>query len=235
MRTSVVVIAHNEEAWIGNCLESLMKQSQKPNEIIVVVHNCTDSTKQIAEKFPVKIIECFEEGASIISRARGIEATTGEIVCCTDGDCWVDKCWIKNITKPLFNKDISIVGGYTKIQNSFFWKFSCWWQFVWNRKIRNKRSHRFAWGSNFAFRKSDYDKVGGLIPFLEIQKTLKLNYYPDDLYISLALQKVGKIFWATGARVYTYMPPEKASISAQKIIVPKQQEDNQKLFTFFKV
>lgn len=236
MKTSVVVIAHNEEAWIGQCLESLINQTKKSSEIVVVLHNCTDNTKQIVENFPVKIVECFEDGASIISRARGIEAAIGEFICCTDGDCWVDKGWVESITSPLSNKDISIVGGYTQVQNNFFWKFSCWWQFVWNRKIREKRSHRFAWGSNFAFRKTDYNKVGGLIPFLEIQKTLKLNYYPDDLYISLALQKVGKIFWATNARVYTYMPPEKASVQAQRTdIVPKQQEDNAKLFSFFKV
>lgn len=234
MKISVVIIAHNEEAWLQKCLQSIVTQTKKPDEIIVVAHNCTDRTKEIAQTFPVKIIDCFEEGVSIISRARGIESATGDIVCCTDGDCWVDANWVKNITTPLLDKQITIVGGYTHIQNNFFWKLSCWWQFVWNRKIRNKKGHRFAWGSNFAFRKSDYVITGGLIPFLEIQKTLKLNYYPEDLYISLALQKVGNIFWATNARVYTFMPPEKASFLKQKNdIVPKQQEDNKKLFAYF--
>lgn len=41
--------------------------------------------------------------------------------------------------------------------------------------------------------------------------------------------------FATDAVVYTSMPPEKASLKAQKDIVAKQIEDNKKLFSFFKI
>ena len=236
MKISAVVIAHNEEGWIECCLKSLLQQSLKPFEIILVLHNCSDKTKELAQRFPIKIIECFEGGGPIISRARGIEKASGNIICCTDGDCWFDKRWIENISKPLLNNEnISIVGGYTKIQNSFFWRFSCWWQFVWNRKILNNKNSRFAWGSNFSFRKIDYLEVGGLRSFLKIHKDLKINYWAEDLYLSLALQKVGKIFFATNANVYTYLPKEKASPSSQIQITKKQREDNKKLFSFFKI
>lgn len=236
MSISVVVIAHNEELWIKQCLSSLVNQSVRPDEIIVVLHNCTDRTKEIASFFPVALIECSDNGGSIISRARGIEHTTGDIVCCTDGDCWVDKNWIKHISAPLLTKPrVSIVAGYTKIQNNLFWKISCYWQFVVQRKLLNRKTHRFAWGSNFAFRKSDYDLVGGLLPFLTLHKDFGLNYPAEDLYISLALQKKGVFFTALRAKVYTYMPKEKASIRSQKEIVKKQQEDNKKLFSFFKL
>ncbi len=235
MKLSVVVIAHNEEDWIEKCLQSLLHQTLHADEIIVVAHNCTDKTVEIAKTFPVKIVECFEKGSSIISRARGIEAATGDIVCCTDGDCWVDKNWIKSISDPLVkNKKVYIVAGYTKIQNGWFWRFACWWQFVIKRKILDRKDHRFAWGSNFALRKGDYETVGGLIPYLQIHKDLEINYVAEDVYISLALQKLGTIFYALNANIFTYMPPEKTSIKAQKIIVAKQIEDNKKLFSFFK-
>jgi glycosyltransferase involved in cell wall biosynthesis len=236
MKISVVIIAHNEETWIKSCLESLLAQSTKPDETILVLHNCTDRTKDIAQGFPIKIIECFESGGPIVSRIAGIEASSGDIICCSDGDCWLDKNWVKNISRPLIDdSNISIVGGYTKIQNSLFWKFSCWWQFVWNRKILNNKNTKFAWGSNLSFRKSDYLKVGGLRPFLKIHKDLKINYWAEDLYLSLALQKVGKIFFAINANVYTYLPKEKSSPSSQIEIVKKQKEDNKKLFSFFKI
>ena len=235
MKISVVVIAHNEEPWIERCLTSLLQQTQKPDEIILVAHNCTDKTIEIAEQFSeVKIVLCTEQGGSIISRARGIEATTGNIVCCTDGDCWADKEWVKHVSAPLMhNEKISIVAGYTKILNGWFWSFSCWYQFFLNRKLLNKKAQRFAWGSNFAFRKADYETVGGLMPFVQIKKDLNLNYDAEDLYISLALQKIGKIFFALDAKMYTYLPGEKASVEAQKNIVPKQQQDNKKLFKYF--
>lgn len=236
MNISVVVIAHNEEVWLGECLDSLMKQSVNPSEIVVVLHNCTDKSKKVADDFPVKIVECHEDGGPIIARARGVEASSGEIICCTDGDCRVDRRWVENISKHLMNNgNVSIVGGYTKIENNLFWRFSCWWQFVINRKILNKKHHRFIWGSNFAFRKNDYEKTGGLIPFLKIHSDLKINYWAEDLYLSLALQKIGKIYFSLNALVYTFMPPEKASPKSQVEIVKKQLEDNEKLFSFFKI
>jgi len=236
MKISVAVIAHNEERCIKRCIESLLGQTRKADEIVILAHNCTDKTVEIAKKYPVKVVELFEGGGTIISRMHSIESCTGEIVCCTDGDCWVDKNWVRNVSKPLLvDKEISIVAGYTKIMNNWFWRFSCWCQFVINRKIINMRGHRFAWGSNFAFRKEDYEKVGGLLPFLKIKKDLNLNYDAEDLYISLALQKTGEMFCALNANVYTYMPPEKSSLKAQRQIVPKQAKDNKKLFSFFKI
>lgn len=236
MKISVVIIAHNEEVYIERCIASVLDQTRKADEIILVAHNCTDRTIEIAKKYPIAIVTCFEDGGPIISRARGIENATGDIICCTDGDCWVDKEWIENITKPFIKNDtVSIVAGYTKIENNLFWKFSCWWQFIIARKIFNLKAHRFAWGSNFAVRKSAYEKSGGLLPFISIHKELNLNYPAEDLYISLALQKIGHIYFAIDAYVFTYMPPEKTSIESQRVIVKKQKEDNRKLFTFFKI
>lgn len=236
MKVSVAVIAHNEEERIEKCLSSLERQTKKPDEVILLLHNCTDKTKTLAQKYPVKIVECFEPGNTIISRTRSIEACTGDIICCTDGDCWFDKEWVKNLSGPLLNdRGVSIVGGYTKIQNNIFWRFSCWWQFVWNRKLLNNKAHRFAWGSNFAFRKEDYIASGGLLPFLKIHDKLRLYYPAEDLYLSLLLQKIGRIYFATKAIVYTFMPKEKASPKAQLNIVQKQQEDNRRLFSFFKI
>ncbi len=236
MSISVTIIAHNEAEWIGRCITSLLQQTLPPDEIIILAHNCTDETVLIAKRYPVKIIECNEQGGISTARMRAIENTTGEIICCTDGDCWVDTNWVKRLTKPLQTpSDVSIVGGYTKIQNNLFWKFSCWWQFVIQRKILNKKSHRFVWGSNFAFRKKDYGNTEGLSPFFALKKELGLHYDADDLYLSLVLQKVGNIFFTTDAFVYTYMPREKASIRSQKEIVKKQQADNKALFSFFKI
>ena len=234
MSISVVVIAHNEELWIDKCLASLQNQDMRPDETVVVLHRCTDRTKDIVQTFPVRIIERDEGGGPIIARARGIEAATGDIVCCTDGDCWADKGWVRLLTAPLVqNKTISLVAGYTKIRNNLYWKLSCWMHFVAYRKLLNMRCQRFAWGSNFAFRKSDYECVGGLLPFLKIHGELALNYWAEDLYLSLALQQVGKLYIALNANVYTLIPPEKASMSSQVPIVAKQNEDERKLFAFF--
>ncbi len=63
MKTSVLIIAHNEESHIGECIESVLVQSQQPDEIILIVHNSTDRTLQIAKNYTgVRVIEHHTEG-----------------------------------------------------------------------------------------------------------------------------------------------------------------------------
>jgi len=46
---TVLVCAHNEEAYIGDCLESIIRQTQPPSLVIVVADRCTDHTVAIAK------------------------------------------------------------------------------------------------------------------------------------------------------------------------------------------
>ncbi|PZR71764.1 MAG: hypothetical protein DLM66_00050 [Candidatus Dormiibacter spiritus] len=48
-----VVPAHNEEEQIGDCLHSLLAQTRSPDQILVILDNCTDRTKEIVREFPV--------------------------------------------------------------------------------------------------------------------------------------------------------------------------------------
>lgn len=54
---TVLVPAHNEEALIKLTLDSLMAQSHRPERIIVVADNCTDSTVEIARAAGVEVVE----------------------------------------------------------------------------------------------------------------------------------------------------------------------------------
>ncbi|MFK7944826.1 MAG: glycosyltransferase family 2 protein [Paracoccaceae bacterium] len=50
---SIIIPAHNEQAYLGTCLASLMAQegATGPVEIIVVANGCTDATVAVAKKF----------------------------------------------------------------------------------------------------------------------------------------------------------------------------------------
>jgi glycosyltransferase involved in cell wall biosynthesis len=52
-KISAVIVAHNEEKKIADCLKSL----SFVDEIVVVLDKCTDGTKEIVQKFTDKIIE----------------------------------------------------------------------------------------------------------------------------------------------------------------------------------
>lgn len=96
MKVSVVIPTYNEEKYIGACLESLMQQEEKADEIIVVNNNCTDRTVEIAKKFPVRLVNEKKQGM-IPARNRGFDEAQYAIIARTDSDSKADVNWIKNI------------------------------------------------------------------------------------------------------------------------------------------
>ncbi len=51
MRISIVIPAHNEAAFIKDCLDAFVAQTYLPNELIIVDDNSTDETFAIAQDF----------------------------------------------------------------------------------------------------------------------------------------------------------------------------------------
>ena len=51
MKISVLIIAHNEEAHIAECLDSIMGQTTRADEVLLIAHNCTDTTVEIARQY----------------------------------------------------------------------------------------------------------------------------------------------------------------------------------------
>ena len=56
-RIVVAVPSHNEEKQIAATIESLLAQTRRPDEIVVICDNCTDRTAGIAAGYPVRVIE----------------------------------------------------------------------------------------------------------------------------------------------------------------------------------
>lgn len=232
MTTSVLIIAHNEERDIKRCIESVLNQTQKPDEVVLIAHNCTDATETIARTFPVSVVSFNGPEGIPYARIKGFEVVKGDIVACIDGDAFADRTWLHHLTAPLLkNKQTTLVAGYTIITNSGWSRVTSWWQFVVNRKIFKSKQHRFAWGSNVACRKADYEKVGGLTPILSLKENLGLHFYAVDVYLSLALQQLGTMHVAITAKVFTTLPSWK--LDPRTAPIKEWKEDNQALFNHF--
>lgn len=109
MKVSVVIPVYNEENLIKNCLDSLLRQDDKPDEIIIVDNNCTDNTIELVKKYKdIKIIREAEQGM-IPARNAGFNKAENEIIAKCDADTILPLNWIKNI-KNNFSKDFSLVG-----------------------------------------------------------------------------------------------------------------------------
>jgi hypothetical protein len=88
MRISIIVPAHNEEKYIGKCLDSIYeakKNYSKEIEIIVVANRCTDKTRDIALSKNAKVINEDSRNLSKIRNA-GVRASKGDIIVTIDAD-----------------------------------------------------------------------------------------------------------------------------------------------------
>ena len=84
-KLTALIVAHNEEAILSECLERL----SFADEILVVLDRCTDASKEIALKFGARTLEGgWEiEGAR---RMAGIDACTGPWILEVDADEWIE-------------------------------------------------------------------------------------------------------------------------------------------------
>ncbi|MCW9034910.1 MAG: glycosyltransferase family 2 protein [Rhodospirillales bacterium] len=95
-KLSALVVAHNEEDKLAECLERL----RFTDEIVVVLDKCTDGTKEIALKFTDRLLEgSWEiEGPR---RNAGIEFCTGDWVLEVDADERVPEALAKEIRQVI--------------------------------------------------------------------------------------------------------------------------------------
>ena len=91
LQLSVIIPARNEEASLGDCLESLVGQTGVEFEIIVVNDHSTDRTREIAERFSkVRVVDAGELPAGWTGKnnavATGAREAVGEWLLFTDAD-----------------------------------------------------------------------------------------------------------------------------------------------------
>src|SRR5437762_2582847 len=90
---SFIIPAHNEELWIGKCLDSIVTSMQtirEPYEVIVVDDASTDSTPLIAQQMGVRTLRVEHRKISAVRNA-GARAATGEMFFFVDADTQVNE------------------------------------------------------------------------------------------------------------------------------------------------
>ena len=89
---SVIIPAYNCERHLGDAIESALKQTYRPTEIIVVDDGSTDNTAQVAQRFSSPVHYCRQNHAGIgAARNRGIDAALDRYLAFLDADdLWVE-------------------------------------------------------------------------------------------------------------------------------------------------
>src|SRR5688572_9544736 len=89
-KVSVVVTAYNLEAFIAQCLETIISQTFTDFECIVVNDGSIDNTRKIVEQYTKKDsrlrLISKENGGVSTARNTGFDAAQGEYIIFLDGD-----------------------------------------------------------------------------------------------------------------------------------------------------
>lgn len=114
---SIIVPVYNSEKFLAKCIESLINQTYRNIEIILVNDGSQDSSLYICHQYAqndkrIKVIDKSNGGVSS-ARNMGIDVAAGELIAFVDSDDFIDKDMYKLMKEKLIeNKVDSVVCGY---------------------------------------------------------------------------------------------------------------------------
>jgi glycosyltransferase involved in cell wall biosynthesis len=194
VKISIIIPTYNEQESIFDCLNSLLAQTLKPTEMILVDDGSTDNTLQIIKKFPVKVLTQKHQGPGI-ARNLGASKASSDILIFVDADMTFDKDFLKNLTLP-------IIKGKTKGTFNTSEFVSNWdnpWAYCWNLNQNLTNKNRLNPASKHdikdfrAILKTEFDRVGGFTKsgdYTDSQSlSFKLGYKPTPVKDAISFHK----------------------------------------------
>jgi glycosyltransferase involved in cell wall biosynthesis len=126
-KISIIIPIYKVEAFLRKCIESVINQTYRYLEIILVDDGSPDGCPEICDEYAakdhrVKVVH-KENGGISSARNAGIELASGEYIGFVDGDDWVELDMYETLCKRAISHkaDITICGYYV-VKNS---KVSC--------------------------------------------------------------------------------------------------------------
>lgn len=198
IKYSFIVPVYNTEKYLKKCLDSLVNQTYKDFEIIVVNDGSTDKSSNIISKYQKKykniiVIDKENEGLSM-ARNRGVQKSSGKYIIFVDSDDYVSNKLLEEVDKKIDDSDIlrfqiaTEDEEYTKI-NEYHeegfesmcgydaFKYLSSYHFVepaWCYVIRKN----YYIENKFSFKKGVYHEDFGLIPYViyKARKVKSIDY-----------------------------------------------------------
>ena len=182
MKFSVIVPIYNSEKYLKKCLDSLVNQTFKNIEIILVNDGSTDNSEDIIKQYlkDKRIIYLKKEnGGQASARNLGLSKAKGDYISFIDSDDYVDLDMFEKLNECAFDNDIILSDYYyTKenqdnyiklfdgtagnIINTDYWKFdTCPWNKFYKKSFLIENNFSFPEGIMY----EDYASIPTLIKY----------------------------------------------------------------------
>lgn len=119
---SCIVAVHNEEDLVGQCVASMVGQTYRRTEIIVVDDASTDNTvrvlRELSERYPIRLIELPVNQGKKGALAAGLLESRGSVIAFADSDTVWERDALQ-VAVPIFeaDPDVGAVSGHCRALN----------------------------------------------------------------------------------------------------------------------
>lgn len=116
IKISLIVPCYNIRKYLPRCIESILAQTYKNLEIILISDGSTDGTDEVIREYAKKdsrIIPIFKQNSGVSdTRNRGLDIATGDYIGFVDGDDYIEPEMYETLLKNAIenNADISHCG-----------------------------------------------------------------------------------------------------------------------------
>lgn len=112
MKISVIIPVYNVEKYLKRCLDSVINQTYKNLEIILIDDGSTDKSGNICDEYAAKdkriIVIHKENGGLSDARNKGLDICTGDYISFIDSDDWINLNYFDVLLKNLLEYDVDV-------------------------------------------------------------------------------------------------------------------------------
>lgn len=108
---TIVIASYNNSKYINHCIETVVNQTYKNIEIIIIDDGSTDNTKRVCRNYLADTRVTFIEkqnGGLSSSRQLGLDKAKGEYISFIDADDYLEDNYVENMLNKLISEDSDI-------------------------------------------------------------------------------------------------------------------------------
>lgn len=121
---SIIVPVYNVESRVEICLRSLLAQTYRNIEIIIIDDDSTDKSLLLCEqaaKLDSRIIVRHKEHDGLgAARNAGLEIAGGDLICFCDSDDYVDRQWVEVLRRGMEPETELAICGFTRVYDDTY-------------------------------------------------------------------------------------------------------------------
>lgn len=237
IKLSIIIPVYNAAQFLDKCIQSILHQSLKDFELILVNDGSKDNSLEICQKYVTQDerIKLFDQENSGQSKARnvGIENTSGEYITFVDSDDWLDTDFYEKLVNACdkYNAEISCASILRVRKHSKKYRIKYTKEEVFEKpqeKIDVAHVPDMCYVWNKVYKKEFLDRIN--LKFIEGMFFEDVDFVTRAVYFSNKLVTVPNIF-------YHYWTNQNSTVKTMKISDKKRADSlksKEMVLKFFK-